>query len=607
MMGSGPGSRRIKCVWEWYRCASQGLAQGMNFVSSAANIIPPGTEGGMPVEGTVSIRPNPVALEVPVNVTGARPSTTVGLRDLFSEETTTVLVFKDGAVIQLSAAVSVGQLLFLTNKKTSKEVVCQILHKRSFKPTICYVDLQFTEEQPDYWGVKFPENKESLEEIKAGEEVQAEEVTADSAETAVSPHKPEDVDELKKEVQALREQLAEMEKKNAAQAAAVPVPQPAVAASLAKLELASVNDQSPEVAEAQEETKVPGAAKAPEEPQPLLMPEAKETVASARRVIGMALPIRKLEREKPTQETKDPVEELLPKPELDFSKMPDHPAHLDENDPNSIYKKNNPKTERMRIMGMSAFLLVLLIGGAWYGKWWQVLPVKKKAAAAPVVPKANVPRGAPAPSGNGVVATTTPGAAPSAPMAGAPAVNATATNATVATGTTAPATVAGANVEKSVGAAPGETRKKDAAVLESKSEETVEAAASAPVAARKKTTVVKGSAAAKKNGDDNAATDSHAEEVVASDAPLVPAKLVRVATPVYPPDAMRNYITGDVKAEVVVDASGHVQDVKVLSGPQALRESAVEALKQYVYEPATQGGKTVASKAVAVVKFWFNP
>jgi periplasmic protein TonB len=82
---------------------------------------------------------------------------------------------------------------------------------------------------------------------------------------------------------------------------------------------------------------------------------------------------------------------------------------------------------------------------------------------------------------------------------------------------------------------------------------------------------------------------------------------LKAANPVYPPDAMRSYITGDVKAEVVVNASGHVTDVKVISGPKALREAAVAALKAYEYAPATQGGKTVEGKAEEVVKFWFNP
>jgi len=57
----------------------------------------------------------------------------------------------------------------------------------------------------------------------------------------------------------------------------------------------------------------------------------------------------------------------------------------------------------------------------------------------------------------------------------------------------------------------------------------------------------------------------------------------------------------------VVQASGKVGAVKVISGPASLRDAAVEALKQYEYAAATQGGKAVESRVMVVVKFWFNP
>src|SRR5215471_8005261 len=98
----------------------------------------------------------PVALETAVLATGARPGDSAEKRQLFTEETQTVLVFENGAVIRLSAAVADGQLLFLTNKRTGKEVVTQVIRKRSFRPTSCYVDLEFTEPCPSFWGIEFP-------------------------------------------------------------------------------------------------------------------------------------------------------------------------------------------------------------------------------------------------------------------------------------------------------------------------------------------------------------------------------------------------------------------------------------------------------------------
>jgi len=88
---------------------------------------------------------NPVAHEVPVLATGARPGESGGQRKLFTEEASTVLAFENGGVIRLSAAVAVGQLLFLTNMGTRREVVAQVMRKRDFRPTSCYVEVEFSE------------------------------------------------------------------------------------------------------------------------------------------------------------------------------------------------------------------------------------------------------------------------------------------------------------------------------------------------------------------------------------------------------------------------------------------------------------------------------
>src|SRR6267143_2557707 len=103
---------------------------------------------------------NPVALEVRVIATGVRPSDSDDRCELFTEETSTVLVFESGAVIRLSAAVAAGQLVFLTNKDSRREVVAQITRKRDFRPTSCYVDLEFSEPAPGFWGIDFPEDSE---------------------------------------------------------------------------------------------------------------------------------------------------------------------------------------------------------------------------------------------------------------------------------------------------------------------------------------------------------------------------------------------------------------------------------------------------------------
>jgi TonB family protein len=101
-------------------------------------------------------RPQPVPLEVPVTVNGARTVEGSDKREPFSETTQTVLVFGNGAVIRLASSVAAGQLLFLTNEKTKKEVVCQVVKSKNYRNVSGYVELEFTEAVPGFWGMRFP-------------------------------------------------------------------------------------------------------------------------------------------------------------------------------------------------------------------------------------------------------------------------------------------------------------------------------------------------------------------------------------------------------------------------------------------------------------------
>src|ERR1700687_4283127 len=98
----------------------------------------------------------PVTLEVPVTVNGARAVEGSDKREPFSETTSTVLVLANGAVIRLSASVAPGQLLFLTNDKTRKEVVCQVVKSKHYRSVSGYVELEFTEPVLGFWGMRFP-------------------------------------------------------------------------------------------------------------------------------------------------------------------------------------------------------------------------------------------------------------------------------------------------------------------------------------------------------------------------------------------------------------------------------------------------------------------
>jgi len=114
-----------------------------------------------PVSQPSSAQPKvqPVALEISVTVNGARTVEGSNKREPFSETTQTVLVFGNGAVIRLTSGVTPGQLLFLTNEKTKKEVVCQVVKSKNYRSLSGYVELEFTEPAVGFWGMRFPSDR----------------------------------------------------------------------------------------------------------------------------------------------------------------------------------------------------------------------------------------------------------------------------------------------------------------------------------------------------------------------------------------------------------------------------------------------------------------
>jgi protein TonB len=115
------------------------------------------TAPGIPAaHGNAPARPQPVALEVPVTVNGARSMDGSDKREPFSERSQTVLVFGHGAVLRISAQLAPGQLVFLTNEKTKKEVVCVVVKSKTDGNAVGYVELRFTEPAPGFWGMRFP-------------------------------------------------------------------------------------------------------------------------------------------------------------------------------------------------------------------------------------------------------------------------------------------------------------------------------------------------------------------------------------------------------------------------------------------------------------------
>ncbi len=79
---------------------------------------------------------------------------------------------------------------------------------------------------------------------------------------------------------------------------------------------------------------------------------------------------------------------------------------------------------------------------------------------------------------------------------------------------------------------------------------------------------------------------------------------IKYVDPVYPEIARRARVSGPVILEVVLDKEGNPKSVKVLRGlSMGLTEAAVEAVKQWKWEPSTLNGRPVEVIIIVTVNF----
>jgi TonB family protein len=84
------------------------------------------------------------------------------------------------------------------------------------------------------------------------------------------------------------------------------------------------------------------------------------------------------------------------------------------------------------------------------------------------------------------------------------------------------------------------------------------------------------------------------------------AVLLTLVRPVYPPMAKKLHLTGDVNLEVHIATDGSVHYIRVLSGSPTLVQAAIDAVRQWRYQPALKNGTPVAGQEKIVVPFREN-
>jgi TonB family protein len=495
--------------------------------------MPPLTQEATPTGtgiGGPQRRTNAVGLEVPVVVHASRNSavTRGATKNLPSvhEETRTVIVFQQGAVVRLTATMTQGEMVVLTNQQSGADVLCRVANIKTQPGIQNYVDLEFTQRAPGFWGDSFPEEGSPAQEA------------------AVAPVRPA--------------------------AAAVPLVE----------------------SEGQRRTH-PVAAKAPETAlvPPVALPASSPVVPVATSMPAPAMEF------KAAQQVVAPVGSGFEQPFETGMLRPRGAAPVGASfEPQP---RGTPGFQKGLLMGVAATVLLILTVG-------EVLLYRKDQSSAGTSRASSVP------------AQPFQGSQPGGSFAGQPvAQSAGQADSGLVTVSVQPAVVtsavnpgsqtpdvpaAGKSGDSARNGAPNAERRAGVAVepisrpnvkrsLETGSLEPP------PVLSAEASSMTMGTGLVA-----NAGRDLVAPPPVGSGRVEAP-KLLSSPSAMYPSLARARNVEGTVVVDAVVDVTGKVSETEVVSGPEILRQSAVDAVRSWKYQPGRLDGRPVAVHTKVNIEF----
>ena len=612
-----------------------------------------GSNGTLPADSTS--RTQPVALEVPVTVNGARAVAGSEKREPFSESTKTVLIFGHGAVVRLSSSVAPGQLLFLTNEKTKKEVVCQVVSSKNYRGMSGYVELEFTEPVSGFWGMRFPaapqgHSSETTPASSAATRNSTGGLSAESKAPVTTPAIQPDTKSTIPSSPRVSQSVFSSPPVAPNQAA---VPQSGLTnSSSASLDATPSSAQSVASAGILETAKPTNIAA----PTPLFTsktsaPPSKSILDSDEIKIPSWLePLARnaaaASAALPEIGSRDAVEDFGDIPvvdDLSVTEITDMPesanrglptssfgTHFlaDEQDGQSAEVTTSSKSSKKFLFGAIAAGALLLIGaGGWYARQSSHNATANDAATntAAVSTPGNVAntsgsnneRTQPQPQVRTSVAekpsakftaVSTPAAVESSASSGSKStkfVDANKTslkaNKNIATVDSASDVIATPDVAASADvAAPPPPKKQNLGSVK----------LSAPIVNKRAGAVATEEALNLEPSQPEAGLVSgfvgsaSRQPVAPSSGPDVkPATLISSVSPIYPQMAKTQRITGAVTIDTLIDANGHVASMAIVSGPALLQESAKDALSHWKYAPAQLHGKPVPMHMKVTIQF----
>ncbi len=87
---------------------------------------------------------------------------------------------------------------------------------------------------------------------------------------------------------------------------------------------------------------------------------------------------------------------------------------------------------------------------------------------------------------------------------------------------------------------------------------------------------------------------------------LMRSYMLKTVQPVYPPVAKAAHVSGTVLLHAIVSREGTIADLSVISGPDLLRNAALDAVRQWTFSPYVVNGAPIEVGTSITVKFGFN-
>lgn len=630
--------------------------------SPSATLIPTRRPGDSP-------RAQSVCIEIPVTVHGSR-SVTPGseaaqLPRTFLEETRTMIVFPQGAVVRLSESVSEGQILILKNPTTKQEVACRVVSSKTHAKVKGYVEVEFFQPAAGFWGISFPSgsgspqteapaNGRGVKEAKL-ESVLPRPVSAirPAAATPIAAPKADPI---------VHSDVHQTVQPAAAAPAPPAAPSPmstvdlneAIAAAYAaaalkppvkteQVEATPAHVPPTPVVRSSATTSLPANTSAPSgEMSKSDVQSIKQALKSSRQPAISPVPIATADSighdetefasYNASRDARNrPASSTTPAPSRaetrKLSAISESNAH-DSAAPRELFSSkesaletSRPSSGRSWVLGVAAGVIVVVASAGAGAYWWSTQHKPQALAASVVIPSDSTAAASSAP-------IVTPPLQPAAAQPTQPANtsrsavtnnqpstrNSPATQKTASqVSSNAAANPASARQEKVVASEPAhrpnivQSSKIAAPTAHVANGSNVSALSAPDVAGRTPAPNASIGSLLPSMGQPNAVPAPPPAPVKATPPPmpslLVPARLIKPVTPIYPRMAKLTADAGDVVIDALVDASGKVTGTKVISGPTVFRQSALDAVNAQKYVPAKLDG--VATSSHVTVKFHF--